>query len=87
MVCRLRRWKERRPEDRCERTREVEGTPVVEIDLMFGKTNPDEKLHPVMNAMDGGYHLTITTWCDLKGGRTCLRGEVSSALRGAARAR
>ena len=60
---------------------------MVEIDCLFGKTNPDEKVHPVMNAMDGVYHLTITIWCDLKGGLTCLRGEVSPAIRGAAWAR
>ena len=55
-------------DDRHERIREAEGAPVVQIDYMFGKTIHDEKVHPVMNAIDNVYHCTASVWCEAKGG-------------------
>ena len=55
-------------DDRHERIKEVEGVPVIQIDYMFGKAHRDERVHPVMNAIDNVYHCTASVWCEAKGG-------------------
>ncbi|CAK0853235.1 unnamed protein product, partial [Prorocentrum cordatum] len=55
-------------DDRHEMINEVEGVPVIQIDYMFDKTHRDERVHPVMNAIDNVYHSTASVWCEAKGG-------------------
>ncbi|CAK0857324.1 unnamed protein product [Prorocentrum cordatum] len=55
-------------DDRHERIKEAEGVPVIQIDYMFGKTHRDERVRPVMNAIDNVYHSTASAWCEAKGG-------------------
>ena len=46
-------------EARCARIKETEETPVFQIDYVSGETHPDEKVHPVLNAIDNVYHRVI----------------------------
>ena len=51
---------------------------MIQIDVMYGKTHSDEKVHLVLNAIDNVCHRTPSIWCNLKGGR------MAQALLGAA---